>query len=75
MSQQLPQPSLTTLSVQGMSCQHCVAAVSKALQAVPGVQSARVDLASASAQVEGSAPAGALVDAVVAAGYEAQVNA
>ena len=71
----MSQASQTQLSVNGMSCQHCVAAVTRALQAVPGVQSARVDLDSASAQVEGSAPAQSLVDAVVAAGYEAQVRA
>ncbi len=65
----------STLSLQGMRCEHCVAAVTEALQAAPGVQSAHVDLASATAQVEGRASAQSLVEAVAAAGYEAEVIA
>ena len=67
--------SETTIEVKGMSCQHCVAAVTKALQAVPGVQRAEVDLAAARARVAGDAPAQALLDAVTQAGYEAQLPA
>ena len=65
----------TTLSVTGMTCQHCVAAVSKALQAVPGVQNAQVDLAQGKAVVDGNAPAQALIDAVTQAGYTAKAQA
>ena len=67
--------SETTIEVKGMSCQHCVAAVTKALQAVPGVQRADVDLAQARARVAGDAPAQALLDAVTQAGYEARLPA
>jgi Cu+-exporting ATPase len=61
----------TTLSIEGMSCQHCVGSVTKALLAVPGVESARVDLDAARAEVQGHAQPDALVDAVRRAGYVA----
>ena len=64
----------TTLSITGMTCQHCVAAVSKALQAVPGVENAQVDLAQGKAVVGGSAPAQVLIDAVTQAGYTAKAQ-
>ena len=59
------------LMIEGMSCQHCVASVTKALQAVPGVQSAQVSLDEARAQVSGDAPLPALLEAVQRAGYTA----
>ncbi|MBW4046737.1 MAG: heavy-metal-associated domain-containing protein [Proteobacteria bacterium] len=61
----------TTLGISGMTCQHCVAAVTKALQAVPGVQSAQVDLAQGKASVGGSASVQLLIEAVAKAGYGA----
>ena len=61
----------TTLSIEGMSCQHCVGSVTKALLAVPGVESAQVSLDAAAAEVRGDAPKEALVEAVRRAGYTA----
>jgi len=61
----------TTLKIGGMTCNHCVAAVSKALAKVPGVESAEVSLEKAQAVVKGSADAQALVAAVKEEGYEA----
>lgn len=43
-----------TISIEGMHCQHCVAAVNEALQAVPGVTSVAVSLESNNAVVEGA---------------------
>ena len=40
-----------TFAVEGMSCAHCQAAVTKALQGVPGVGSVEVDLAGKQAKV------------------------
>jgi len=40
------------LRVDGMSCEHCVQAVKKALEGVPGVRSARVSLEQGLAEVE-----------------------
>jgi copper chaperone CopZ len=60
-----------TLSVEGMTCNHCVMHVTKALKEVAGVTSAIVDLASKSAVVEGGALDEAAMKAAVAdAGYE-----
>ena len=41
-----------TLPVEGMTCGHCVGTVRRALQGVPGVRSAEVDLESKRAEVE-----------------------
>jgi len=65
----------TTLKVSGMTCNHCVAAVSKALAKVPGVESADVSLEKAQAVVKGSADAQALIAAVKEEGYEAALQA
>ncbi len=65
----------TTIKVTGMTCGHCVASVTKALQKVPGVESADVSLDKAQAIVKGSADALALIAAVKEEGYEATVAA
>ncbi len=62
---------MTHLEVKGMSCDHCSAAVKRALEAVPGVESATVDLGAGSASVAGSAPLEALLEAVSEEGYTA----
>jgi len=43
------------LAVEGMSCEHCVARVKKALEGVEGVRAARVTLEPGRAVVEGEA--------------------
>ena len=55
--------------IEGMMCQHCAAHVTEALNKLPGV-TARVDLASKTATVTGSADDAALKQAVADAGYE-----
>lgn len=55
-----------------MSCASCVTRVQDALQAVPGVAQARVNLAERTALVMGSASAADLVQAVEKAGYGAE---
>jgi P-type Cu+ transporter len=59
------------LSIGGMSCAGCVAAVEDALRTVPGVQEATVNFAEHTAQVVGEVPGERLVAAVAKAGYEA----
>lgn len=61
-----------TLEVTGMTCAHCVAAVTKALENVPGVESAKVSLEEGQATVKGTADLHALVEAVREKGYGAQ---
>ncbi len=62
------------LAIEGMSCASCVSKVEKALNAVPGVTRASVNLATERAHVElaGQVPLGDLVKAVETAGYEAR---
>ena len=64
----------TILQVTGMTCNHCVTSVTKALQKMPGIESAQVDLAKGEAVVRGNAQAEAMVAAVKAAGYGAEVK-
>ncbi|WP_152049809.1 heavy metal translocating P-type ATPase [Tautonia marina] len=70
--------TLIRLNISGMTCDHCVRAVRKAIEAVPGVRSAQVDLSSGSAQVRvmpGWVDNTGLTSAVSKAGYEAQIDA
>ncbi len=60
------------LLIEGMSCASCVTRVQKALQSVPGVSQARVNLAERSALIMGTASAEALIKAVAGAGYGAE---
>ncbi len=62
------------LGIEGMTCASCVRRVEKALQKVPGVHAASVNLATESARIKvsGVEPA-ALVAALDAAGYPATV--
>ncbi len=64
----------TTLKfdITGMTCDHCVHAVTTALKDVPGVAEARVDLEQKSAVVDGDGlDVAALIAAVEEEGYEA----
>ncbi len=61
-----------TLCITGMSCGHCVRAVTVALESVVGVESVAVDLDLGRARIQGRAEADALIAAVVAEGYGAQ---
>ena len=58
-----------TLKVEGMMCAHCEARVKKALEAVPGVESAAASHTAGTAVVTLSAP---VADEVLAAAVEAQ---
>lgn len=61
-----------TLTVNGMTCGGCVNSAERALERVPGVTKARVDLAKKQAVVEGTAlDFGRLAAALEDAGYEA----
>lgn len=63
------------LAVTGMTCDHCVTAIRNAVEELPGVESALVDLDAKSAVVEGNAlDAGAIIAAIKEEGYEATVN-
>lgn len=69
----VPAPAPIELSIEGMTCASCVGRVERSLVAVPGVQSATVNLATERAFVTAAAGVSAqrLIDAVEAAGYGA----
>ena len=65
------------LEITGMTCASCVRRVERALEEVPGVAAATVNLAAASADVTLAQPVepGALITAITGAGYQAAVPA
>jgi copper chaperone CopZ len=70
-----------TLAIEGMSCNHCVNRVSKALAAVPGVQVKSVSVGRAVVEADNADNADnagsveqALIDAVDKAGYPAHAE-
>ena len=64
------------LKVEGMSCNHCVASVKKALEGIDGVREAEVSLEDKSARVELDKDLAdeAIVKAVEDAGYSAKIE-
>ena len=62
----------STYTVTGMTCAHCVQAVTSELSELPGVDAVQVDLASGAVTVTSSAPLAAadVRAAVDEAGYE-----
>lgn len=61
---------MLSLKIKGMTCGHCVMAVTRAIKEVDPAAEVTVDLPSGQADVSSSAPAGAITEAVVEAGYE-----
>ena len=61
-----------TYVVTGMTCGHCVAAVTKEIESVAGVEQVEVSLDSALAIVTGPATEADVVAAVTEAGYSAR---
>ncbi len=63
---------MSAIKVKGMSCAHCAAAVTKALQSLPGVTGVQVDLASGRVTYQSAAPVSRedLARVIKAAGYE-----
>ena len=65
----------TTLNVEGMTCNHCVMRVTKALEGVDGVKSAKVSLDEKQAEVTfkgDKLDSKLLAKAVADAGYQAK---
>lgn len=63
---------MTTITVEGMSCEHCEQTVEEALTDLPGVVDATADRDADRASIDGDADVSELVGAVEDAGYEAQ---
>jgi copper chaperone len=63
---------MKSIKIKGMSCQHCVMAVTKALTAIDGIKDVKVDLKSGEASYDETKPVDVklIADAVKKAGYE-----
>lgn len=60
------------IKIEGMTCGHCVRAVTTALEKLPGVERVEVDLTSGTAVLAGTPDAAAALAAVREEGYQAQ---
>jgi copper chaperone len=58
------------INVSGMTCDHCVSAVSKAVKTLRGVTDVAVDLKQGLVTVRGNADAAAIRKAITEEGYE-----
>ena len=61
--------TIRTFAVEGMTCDHCVAAVTIEVGKVPGISDVLVDLERGTLTVTGDASRQALAEAVDEAGY------
>jgi copper chaperone len=59
-------------NVQGMSCQHCVAAITRAVQALDSDARVQVDLPAGRVSIESVLPEAELLRVLVDEGYTAQ---
>jgi len=61
----------TTITVEGMSCEHCEQTIEDALRSIAGVSDARADHEAETVVVDGNPDTGHLVQTVEDAGYTA----
>lgn len=63
---------MNTVKIKGMSCQHCVNAVTKALSEIEGVSNVKVDLSSGEATFDAAQPVAQelLAEKIKKAGFE-----
>lgn len=64
---------MQVFNVQGMSCGHCVKAITRALQARDSTASVRVDLAAKEVGVESALTTDQVIAAITEEGYDATV--
>ena len=63
---------MTTIKIKGMSCNHCVVAVDKALNEIEGIKDVKVDLQKSEATFEEAKPIDMNIvrELIKKAGYE-----
>ncbi|HWH90101.1 MAG TPA: cation transporter [Pseudomonas sp.] len=64
---------MQVFNVQGMSCGHCVKAITNAVQALDPAASVRVDLPAKEVGVESALSADQVIDAIREEGYEVKL--
>ncbi len=66
----MPTLPTLTLNVTGMTCDHCVKAVTHAVRAIPGAGAVVVDLARGTVAVQGTPDVAAVRAAIAEEGYD-----
>ena len=66
----MSQKPVFTIAVDGMSCASCAARAERALQGVEGVETARVDITTGAARIEGSPTAASVASTLPGASRE-----
>lgn len=61
---------MATIQIKGMSCQHCVASVTKALEELPGISDVQVKLDSGEALYQGEVDEQKIRQAIDNIGFE-----
>ena len=61
---------MITVKIKGMSCQHCVASTTKALEGLAGVSNVQVDLDKGEARYEGNVDSQTVKEAIEKIGFE-----
>ncbi|MGA7279873.1 MAG: heavy metal-associated domain-containing protein [Desulfocapsaceae bacterium] len=61
---------MASVKIKGMSCQHCVASTTKALEAIDGITNVRVDLDQGQAHYDGEIDNKVIEEAISKIGFE-----
>jgi len=61
---------MAIVSIKGMSCPHCVASTTKALEEISGISNVKVDLEKAEASYDGDVNLDVLKEAITKIGFE-----
>lgn len=61
---------MNTIHIKGMSCQHCVASSTKALESIDGISNVTVDLEKGEAHYEGDVNIEVIKAAIAKIGFE-----
>ena len=61
---------MTTIKIKGMSCQHCVGATKKALEAIDGISNVQINLAQGEATFDGRVDIQTVKEAITRIGFE-----
>lgn len=67
---------MTTINIKGMSCNHCVMAVTKALKQIDGIKNVKVDLSKGEASFDEAKPVDIKIikERIKKAGYQVVRN-
>ena len=67
---EIKEKTITTVNINGMSCQHCVASVTKAIEDVSGISQVSVNLDKCEATYDGEVDQLVIKEAITKIGFE-----